>query len=149
MAIDLTKHLTENLQEVAEMWAKDLAAHTGDLTTKAAPTARSIADIAYETIFVNRAFVARLKGAPAEPMDGFPECPRELRSAEALSAAMTESAHAIVAAIGDPERMIARRDGSQTTAFEVAGFAATHMMYHLGQVNYVQTVEGDPVIHWM
>jgi uncharacterized damage-inducible protein DinB len=30
----------------------------------------------------------------------------------------------------------------------LALFAATHMMYHDGQLNYIQALNGDPDVHW-
>ena len=149
MAIDLKAYLDESVTEAAAMWAKDLAAHGGDLNSVPAPTARSVADFTYETILVNHIFAARLKGETPPSMEGFPTCPDELRSVEALSKAMTDSAQGILDAVGDLERPIRRGNGEEATAFEVAAFSATHMMYHLGQLNYVQTIEGDPVVHWM
>lgn len=38
--------------------------------------------------------------------------------------------------------------GTPTTVFGVAGFAAMHMMYHDGQLNYLHTLHGDPEMHW-
>lgn len=149
MAIDLKAYLDESIRGSAALWAKDLAAHAGDLDSTPAPTARSVADFTYETILVNQIFAARLKGETPPSMDGFPTCPDELRSVDALSKAMTDSAQDILDAVGDLERPIRRGNGEEATAFEVAAFSAQHMMYHLGQLNYIQTVEGDPVVHWM
>jgi len=135
---------------VSTLWEKDLAAHRDEeLLSRPSETARSVADFAYETIFVNRRIAARLRGEAVASMDGFPTCPEELRSRDLLAKAMRESADEVLAAVGDPEREITRPDGSTVSAFASAEFAAVHMFYHLGQVNYVQTMYGDPAVHWM
>lgn len=150
MAIDLSALLKERLDEVSTLWEKDLAAHRDEeLLSRPSETARSVADFAYETVFVNRRIAARLRGETVAPMDGFPACPEELRDRGLLAKAMRESADEVLAALGDPQREITRPDGSTVSAFASAEFAAIHMFYHLGQVNYVQTMYGDPAVHWM
>ena len=148
MATDLKAFLDKSLTEASARWAMDLAAHAGDLNVAPSETARSVADIAYETVFVNRMFAARLKGDATASMDGFPSCPSEMRSAQALSKAMGDSVREILNAVGDPERVVARGHGDESSAFAVAAYAGTHMMFHLGQINYIQTVNGDAEIHW-
>ena len=149
MATDLKAYLDKSLNDASALWAIDLAAHAGDLNVAPSDTARSVADIAYETVFVNRMFAARLNGDTTASMDGFPSCPPDMRSAEALSKALGDSVREILDAVGDPERPVARGNGDESSAFAVAAFAGTHMMFHLGQINYIQTVNGDPEIHWM
>ena len=150
MPIDLKKHIVDALNEVAELWAKDLRAHRDpEIATPMSPTARSVADLTYETILVNRRFAARLRGEAPPSMDGFPAAPEGLRTGAALADAMRESIDGIVAAYDDPEREIPATGGGTVTAFELCGFAITHSYYHLGQVDYVQTVYGDTEVHWM
>ncbi len=108
-----------------------------------------MADFSYETLFVNRRLIARVTGEPVLPMDGFPTCPDELRTPVAMATAIAESVEQFIAAMGDPEREIVRPDGTILTAFELGSFMNVHMMYHLGQINYVQTLYGDGDIHWM
>lgn len=38
--------------------------------------------------------------------------------------------------------------GGPSTPHADAQFAAIHMMYHVGQLNYIQTLLGDDKIHW-
>lgn len=72
------------------------------------------------------AAIARLKGAAA----GF---------AVALSDASDEALNAIVT---PPWRMDA-------PLFMIAQIAASHIWYHDGQLNYIQSLLGDDQIHWM
>jgi hypothetical protein len=38
--------------------------------------------------------------------------------------------------------------GEETTALEFANMAAGNMMYHCGQINYIQSLYGDAEDHW-
>jgi hypothetical protein len=38
--------------------------------------------------------------------------------------------------------------GAPTTAYGIAKMAASHMMYHDGQINYIQSLFGDDTNHW-
>ncbi|HZO90085.1 MAG TPA: DinB family protein [Chthonomonadaceae bacterium] len=38
--------------------------------------------------------------------------------------------------------------GRPMSRFALAGLPAGHMMYHDGQLNYIQTLHGDDKIHW-
>ncbi len=38
--------------------------------------------------------------------------------------------------------------GMETTVFGLAEFAALHMMYHDGQLNYIHSLYGDSAMHW-
>lgn len=150
MAIDLKALLKERIEETAALWAKDLAAHRDDqLITRPSETARSLADIAWETITINRRVATRLRGETPGPIDGFPVCPPEMANRVALAEQMAASAQEILAAAGDSmEREIPLPNGEKESVFSYGEFALMHMQYHLGQLNYVQTVYGDTDIHW-
>lgn len=93
----------------------------------------------------------RLRGETPPPLTGFPPqtgpCPEELRTSESLAEAMRVSIREIAASIGDPERVLETGSGP-TTAFALTEFAVLHMYYHLGQVNYAQTLYVDAEVHW-
>jgi hypothetical protein len=38
--------------------------------------------------------------------------------------------------------------GRTMTLFQIAELPSTHMMYHDGQLNYIQTLHGDSEMHW-
>jgi hypothetical protein len=141
--------VTGNIRHAAELWGKDLRAHNAEkLTEVPAATARSIADITWETVGVNRRIATRLRGEAVAPANGFPTCPPELANVEALVSEILASAEEVIASIGgDPERTVALPDGP-SNVHEYADFAAIHMFYHLGQINYAQTLYGDADVHW-
>lgn len=152
MPLDLRALLDERLRNVGEMWAQDLSAHRPEeLTRTPVETARSVADFAYETIYINRRIAMRLRGETPPPLTGFPPqtgpCPEELSAPGPLAEAMRASVVEIADAIGEPERVLETQSGP-TTSFALAEFAVLHMYYHLGQVNYAQTLYGDAEVHW-
>ncbi len=148
MALDLTAYLTRAFTGYLRMWKKDLPAFSPeDLTRRPGPDARSAADIAYEIVVENRASAMFLRGEDPGPYNGFPVCPPEMANAERLVEAISASVDEILAAVGDPERMIVTHDKTET-AFEHALFVRFHMDYHLGQINLLHTLYGDTKIHW-
>jgi hypothetical protein len=145
----LAATVTGNIRNAAELWGKDLRAHAAEkLTEVPAATARSIADITWETVAVNRRIAARLRGEAVPPAEGFPVCPPELANVESLVSEISASAEEVIASIGDdPDRTVELPDGP-SNVYEYADFAAIHMFYHLGQINYAQTLYGDTDVHW-
>jgi hypothetical protein len=138
------------INQAAILWEKDLRAHDPSrLTDQPTDSVRSVADIAWESVVINHRIAARLRGeSPAPAGDGFPSCPTDLANTAALVAAIAESTQAVLDAMGDDEtRMVQVPSGSEN-AIGYAMFAAIHMFYHLGQVNYVQTTYGDVDVHW-
>ena len=153
MSFDLARQLEDRLRSVGHMWAQDLTAHRSEeIGRSPGETARSVADFAFETININRRISMRLRGETPPPLNGFPPnfgpCPEELLTPSNLAEAMRASVNELADAIGNPEREIPLPNGTATTAYAQAEFALLHMYYHLGQVNYVQTLYGDPEIHW-
>jgi hypothetical protein len=72
--------------------------------------------------------------------------------AKALDA-LNESVLALTAAIAatpddDLGREISMPWGAPAKLHEAASMAAGHMMYHLGQINYIQSLYGDDQNHW-
>jgi hypothetical protein len=145
----LLKMLQEHVEMTVDLYRKDLHAFApNDLIRSPGAPARSAADIVFEVILNNRRASRRLRGEDAGPGPGFPPCPPELQSAEALSTEIADSCEELLAAVGlDPFRMIEYPGGSEI-ALSYGEFAVLHMQYHLGQLNYLQTVFGDAEIHW-
>ncbi|RYG36840.1 DinB family protein [bacterium] len=149
MSLDLHALLKERLREAATLWAKDLRAHDPEhLTVEPKEGVRSAADIAWECVLTNRRLAMRIRGEEPFTLDGFPACPPEFATIPALIKALSESTDEILAAAGDDvEREVSYPGGSESV-FAYAEFAGIHMMYHLGQINYIQTLYGDPAVHW-
>ena len=138
------------LGQAAALWEKDLVAHDANrLGESPNGTTRSVADIAWETVVINQRIASRLRGeTPAPAADGFPTCPPELANTTGLVSAIHESTQAVLDAMGDDEARLVQVLSGAENAIGYAMFAAIHMFYHLGQVNYVQTTYGDADVHW-
>lgn len=148
MALDLAVFLADRVRYVTTLWAKDLRAHDAEgLTRPPAPGARSAADIAWETVLVNRRGAMRVRGEEPFEMVGFPPCPPDKATANALIAELAASAEELLTAAGDGTRIVQYPGGSETS-FEYVMDLVAHMMYHLGQINLIQTMAGDHVVHW-
>jgi uncharacterized damage-inducible protein DinB len=73
-------------------------------------------------------------------------------TAEKALAYLEEETHNLLDALEtlDPDTLgdVADLFGRPMTRFEIAELPAMHMMYHDGQLNYIQTLHGDDQIHW-
>ncbi|CAN5608136.1 hypothetical protein BH11ARM2_BH11ARM2_19530 [soil metagenome] len=149
MTVDLNALLNERLRGAATLWAKDLRAHhPNELTTKPGDAVRSAADITWETILVNQRVATRLRGENPGPMEGFPSCPSESANVPTLIEALSASVDEVLEAAGEDMGREVHYPGGSESVFAYAEFAGIHMMYHLGQINYQQTLYGDPIVHW-
>lgn len=148
----MTKEQTINsLRRVSNLVIKDLEALPDDAMTKLfGQKARSVADIIYEVTMVNDDVVRNCNGeAPMEWPEGWLRAPAELNTKASVIAAYKESSDAAIRTFEDSDL-----DAKVTTEFgetdkaERCRFLALHNWYHLGQINFVQTLLGDEEWHW-
>lgn len=115
---------------------------------------RTVADIIYEVCLVNDHLGMCLRGEePFEwPETGFIRAPEGLDSKEKLQAHFEGSCQTFLSTLqGMSSQQLAEIieiDGSQVTRYSRFRFAASHMWYHSGQLNFVQTLFGDTAFHW-
>lgn len=153
--LDLKEYAINGVRGAAKKFCEDLEAmDESHLSECPGGTARAILDFAYETCFVNRMIADRLAGrTPAEwPWnDNWAKAPEGYAKEQAI-ADLRNSAEAILSELekADADKFLDRIevDGRQTSIFERANFAAMHMMYHDGQINYCQAMKGDLEMHW-
>jgi hypothetical protein len=144
----LLKILSGHLTQAAWLYRKDLAAMGDRVTQSPAPGARSAADIVWEVVQNNYRGAKRIRGEDPGPTVGFPTCPAEFANPESLAKEIKASADTLLDAVGeDPMRTVTYPGGSES-ALEYVEFMVHHMMYHLGQLNYIQVLFGDAEIHW-
>lgn len=115
--------------------------------------ARTVADIVHEVNLVNDHVRATVLGEPLfDWPDGWITAPEGQRTKETVMAAFDASADMAVAAFDN-------MDGNQfTTPLEAdeprsaprdrLRFLQIHCFYHMGQLNFVQTLLGDSEMHW-
>jgi hypothetical protein len=115
--------------------------------------ARTVADIVHEVNLVNDHIGLRLRNEPEFPWpDGWITAPPELRTKQAVIDAFKASSERFLATIESMteegmEATITTESG-ETTVFERCRFAAVHLWYHSGQLNFIQTLLGDDGWHW-
>lgn len=77
-----------------------------------------------------------------------------ITSKEIAKAKLDESAGAVCAAVGalteeDLMTKITAPWGMEVTKAHLCAWSALHMMYHDGQMNLIQILNGDHEVHWM
>ena len=116
--------------------------------------ARTMADIAYETSLVNDHVGMTIRGEEPFPWpDGWIRAPAEWSNKAAVVKGFRASADRIgeTVAAYTPETMaetIDDKEGGKTTREERVRFMTLHTWYHLGQLNFAQTLLGDEVWLW-
>lgn len=152
----LKDFLSGQIQEAGELYVKDLEALSAEqLASSPGGVARSPYDFTFEVAELNVKLAARIAGAaPSAPGSGWIYAPEEFKVKEKAVSALASSCDALVKALTSVDEAVMHDPiptsrGGQTTRAELAALAATHMMYHCGQLNYVQTLNGDGTLHWM
>lgn len=148
----MTKEQTVNgLKRVTNLVVKDLEALPEEAITKSfGPKVRTVADIVYEVITVNDDVVRNCNGeACAEWPEGWLKAPAGLNTKAAIIEAYTSSAEAAIQAFekADLSEKVVSEMGESDKA-ERCRFLTLHNWYHLGQINFIQTLFGDDDWHW-
>jgi uncharacterized damage-inducible protein DinB len=150
-------HLRTLLERVHHMVVKDLQAiETEKLTASPGGVARDPLHIAAELGMANRYFADYLATRQLAPRPSPEEREAHMRSFDTLEKALTyldqETQNLLSVIDGLDENTLGETTNDMfrlpMTLFAVAEFAAMHMMYHDGQLNYIHTLYGDKEIHW-
>lgn len=145
------------IRQIAMMYCKDLDAITNEqFTTSFAGKARTPQSYTAEVIGFNFMVAKILSGeSPSMPSDEEQIAfQNSVATTEIAKSMMTESAEAMASALEalTPEQLgeeVQTPWGMPITKFGFANLTAGHMWYHDGQLNYVQSLNGDDAIHWM
>jgi uncharacterized damage-inducible protein DinB len=142
------------LKRALAVFVKDLEALPEDAFDRSfAPKARTVADIAYEVVLVNDEIVRGIQGGPpSEWPEGWVKAPETFKSKDAVLKGFQDSAERAlgVAASLSPEELLQTVNtpwGDQSKAERVR-FMTSHVWYHSGQLNFIQTLLGDDAWHW-
>ena len=117
------------------------------------PKVRTIADIVHEINVVTDEVVKVIQGGYDGPMaEGWIKAPEGLRTKATAIEAFKKSSETALAIVEGftPEDMqvtVKNQEGEATREAECR-FMNLHAWYHLGQLNYVQTLLGDDKWHW-
>lgn len=147
----------KNFTSAHEILVKDINALPEEAMTKNwGGKSRTVADIIYEIVQVNAHLGATIRGDDPGPwpfeMGTWITAPADGQSKEAIVASLTAINEKLIADIErfSEEEMAADVTTEHSTAPRVDRyrFLAMHMMYHSGQLNFMQAMLGDDGWHW-
>ena len=154
--MSLFAYAREQFQTSVKFFKSDLMALSDEqITSSPMGKARPVCDFAYEVICINDRVRSRMLGEDPGPwpfQDSWAVCPDQLQSREALIEALDASAAKVIQTfekIGE-KKALEEIDapGGRTTPLQQMMFMSMHTMYHDGQMNYLQALQGDDKVYW-
>lgn len=153
---DLKEHLNEVTARARRLITNDLLAIPESIrATGHGGCSRTALHVVAECALVN-GFIAgyllsgKMERRPPEERDALLATFDTTEKTVAFLDSETEKLLAAFAQV-DPETLFEVVDsplGRPMSRFAIAELPATHMMYHDGQLNYMQTLHGDSEMHW-
>lgn len=155
--VDYRGHLAGWAMMVAQLYIKDLRAISADVYTSThGGCSRSIQSISAEVVDMTRRTADIVRGAePSRPTDEEFEAhvaslDTKEKAEEAILAVAGSLSEAIAQATDDQlNREVMMPWGMPMSVYALCHLAVTHINYHDGQVNYIQSIHGDGEIHWL
>jgi len=150
-----THLLIESIKTAQTFLTKDLSALSDEQLTKTyGGCTRTPLAILAELSGGNLYGAAKIAGIETEISPEDREAYRaQFTSRDASMALLTESTEKLLAAIHDltEDHFNDKIEGPMGPMPKIgmAVLCLNHMMYHDGQFNYIQTLEGDDKVHWM
>lgn len=153
--LDAKRILIDQIRDIAKFFVNDLGYIPAEkLGASPGGVARTPLDITVECAGINAMAAALLLG---EVSNHGPEAHAQALAAndtlEKASQLLLTSAERLADAVAHLDEAglcdeVTVPWGQKMTKYEVAGFAASHMSYHEGQLNYIQALYGDGEMHW-
>jgi len=152
---DIRNDTITKLKTLRRLFEADVAAlSTEQLAATHGGASRSGFDLVYEIAGFQTEVAAILLGqnGKLEPPQGWVRAPKEFCTKEAASAQLAKSFDALIGAVenyqGDFFNDKFPSPLGDLSVNDWAGFVGSHAMYHSGQLNYIQTINGDDQFHW-
>ena len=116
--------------------------------------AKTARQVLAEVAGTNARIAAAIRGEDPATAGGFVEKVEQASTLEALGVLVRESAKIVCDAIdslseADLDEQLKMPWGASFPAWQAILLPVSHMTYHDGQINYIQTLLGDNVFHWM
>lgn len=155
-SFDFRTEIAAGIRKVGQTYASDLQ-HISDEQLRTSPMGAARAPITFtaECIGFNLLCAKLISGEQAERMSGeereqFYASVDSGEKARRMLAMSTENLASTLEKLSDDQvfATVQAPWGDTMKAYALAQMAAMHMMYHDGQVNYVQALYGDDVNHW-
>ncbi len=151
-AIDIISYVSKELTESVTAYKKDLRALPASaLANSPGGSARSPYDFTYEVVVVNERAAKRLTGEDPGPWPytSWVTAPDEWQDIDRLCAALDDTATILIDGMGNEPFRKVSVGGEEKAAFQLIAFLSMHVMYHSAQLNMIQAMLGDDVMHWM
>lgn len=155
--IDAKAELAGWTRQLGQMYSKDLE-HVPDTTITNSPggAARSVGNFTAEVVGLCLMTVKALQGEQLQfpPEEVQAEFAAKFTTREFCQEQVQKAANALADALEAAtdeqlETQITAPWGQPLSAFGFATIASNHILYHDGQLNYIQALNGDGAIHWM
>lgn len=155
MTTSAKEEIAGRIQMGAHLMGIDLKSMSDEmLSHQPGGKARCGFDLIYEVALVNRMVSDLLGGGAADVAmpNGWTQAPPDYRSKEQAQSDLASSVQEMLATFSalPEERLLEEMDtplGRMTVA-RLMNIMASHLMYHSGQLNYIQTLQGDDAFHW-
>ncbi|MCL4284713.1 MAG: DinB family protein [Fimbriimonadaceae bacterium] len=147
--------IAARIQMGSGLLQKDLAAMSDQMLANCpGGEARCGFDLVYEMAMVNRLVAGALRGDAGdipEPQ-GWVRSPQDYRNKAAAMRDLSDSVEELLSAFAtvseqDLAKEIPTPLGKMPIG-QVMSIMGSHLMYHSGQLNYIQTLHGDVAFHW-
>ncbi len=152
--IDAVASVANWTRRLGGMYANDLKALSDEaFTTSAGAKARTAQDFTSEVMDMNAYVQGLLTGEGwNEPTPEEKEAKVKSLTREAAMGAIVASCNALADAMEANRHKMAETTkatwGEEMSLFAFSNLAANHIMYHDGQVTFIQSLHGDAEMHW-
>lgn len=155
VAIDpLAEFVASRIEKIGNLFVKDIGFTPESVLAGGGGSSRSVLDFVSECARFNRFVTATIRGEATKEMRA---AIREGTAPATLGEAQTDLKDSVDELVRhlrqlDAEainRKVISHWGTRMTLAEFASMTSEHMMYHDGQLNYLQAMAGDGAVHWM
>ncbi len=153
--IDAAQELANWCRRVTGMYAKDLKALTQSAYDKPfGEKTRTAHDVTAEVSGLNMVMVSIINGTftgmpSEESRDGHKASLATLHDGVQAILASGEALASAIESGGDKLNGMTQAPwGEAMTVFQLATVAVNHILYHDGQLNFLQCLHGDDTMHW-
>lgn len=152
---DLKAESIGKLKTFRRLFEADVnALSTEQLAASHGGVSRTGFDLIYEITGFQSKLASIIAGSDAqlEPPQGWIRAPKEFCTKEVAASELAKSFDALIGSVegyqGDFFNDKFASPLGEMSVYGWAGFAGIHAMYHSGQLNYIQTINGDDQFHW-
>lgn len=155
MIADPKEQALKALQSASRMLTCDLNALPEEAFNKSfGPKTRTVADIIFEINLVNDHIAMVIRGEEPFPWPegGWIKAPDTFAGKATVTEAFEASISKIIETVEsfslEQLTETIKTENAETSRYERCRFMAMHMVYHSGQLNFIQTLLGDDEWHW-